>query len=140
MPLSQVSRIPAPDGIPIAATPLKQGISPEHLMRVIADRRGNRRFSLRMAIKCRQIEPPFTRNRVIAGESLNISSKGLLFTTTEAFQPGQIVEASIDWPVRLENRVRLALVVEGSIVRRADDYAAMRIDKYEFRTRGAPAE
>jgi hypothetical protein len=71
-------------------------------------------------------------------ETLNISSKGLLFTTTEIFQPGQIVEASIDWPMRLDDCVHLKLVVEGAIVRKADDHAAMRIDKYEFRTRGAP--
>ena len=106
-------------------------------MREITDRRSSHRFSLRMAIECRQIEPPLAPNRVFVGESLNISSKGLLFTTTEAFQPGQVIEASIDWPMRLNNGVRLTLVVEGAIVRKADDHAAIRIDKYEFRTRGA---
>jgi hypothetical protein len=76
--------------------------------------------------------------RNIICETLNISSKGLLFTTTEAFRSGQVVEACIDWPMRLDDSVHLKLVVEGAIVRKADDHAAMRIYKYEFRTRGAP--
>ncbi len=76
-------------------------------------------------------------HRFSVGESVNISRAGLLFTTTEAFLPGQVVKASIDWPVRLDHRVSLTLVVEGPIVRKTGDQAAMRIEKYEFRTRGA---
>jgi hypothetical protein len=73
-------------------------------------------------------------DRIILGESLNISSKGLLFTASEAFLPGQVVEAFIDWPMLLDSRVRLTLVVEGVVVWTADDQAAMRIDRYQFRT------
>jgi hypothetical protein len=102
----------------------------------IANRRSSYRFSLRLAVRCRQVKPPFTLGRSIICETLNISSKGLLFSTTEAFRSGQVVEASIDWPLRLDDEVRLTLVVEGAIVRQADDRAAMRIEKYEFRTRG----
>jgi len=93
-------------------------------------------YPLRLAVKCRRIEPRFTLDRVIAGESLNISSKNLLFTTTEAFLPGQVVEALIDWPMLLDNRVRLTLAVEGVVVKTTADRAAMRIERYEFRTRG----
>jgi len=74
-------------------------------------------------------------DRIILGESLNISSKGLLFTTNEALLPGQVVEAFLDWPMLLDSRVRLTLVVEGVVVWAADGAAAMRIEKYEFRTR-----
>jgi len=94
-------------------------------------------YPLRLAVKCRRIESRFTLDRLIAGESLNISSKNLLFTTTEAFLPGQVVEALIDWPMLLDNRVRLTLVVEGVVVKTTADRAAMRIERYEFRTRGA---
>lgn len=100
-----------------------------------ADRRTNRRFSLRLAVKCRRIEPRFLLDRIIIGESLNISSKGLLFAATEAFAPGQVVEAFIDWPMLLDDHIRLTLVVEGVIVRTSQDRVAMRIEKYEFRTR-----
>ncbi len=70
-------------------------------------------------------------------ETLNISSKGLLFATDEALQPGQLLQVSVDWPARLENQVPLKLVAEGRIVRNLNGQAAMRIDKYEFRTRRA---
>jgi hypothetical protein len=104
-------------------------------MQAAADRRSNYRFSLQLAAKCRQIGPPFTLGQNVVCETLNISSKGLLLATREAFQPGQVVEATIDWPIRLDNSVALTLVVEGAIVRKAGDRAAMRIEKYEFRTR-----
>ena len=69
--------------------------------------------------------------RIVTGECVNISSKGLLFTTPESFPPGQILEASIDWPMLLDD------CVEGVVVRRADAQTARRIDKYEFKTRAA---
>jgi hypothetical protein len=102
-----------------------------------AERRNHHRFSLQLAVKCRQIAPPFTLGPNVLCETLNISSKGLVFATREAFQPGQLVEASIDWPIRLNGRVGLTLVVEGEIVRKTRDHAAMRIAKYEFKTRAA---
>lgn len=75
--------------------------------------------------------------RILIGESLNISSKGMVFKTTETFEPGQVVEAFIDWPVLLDDCVRLTLFVEGVVVRSTGTQTAMRIEKYEFRTRGA---
>ena len=104
-------------------------------MQAAADRRSNNRYSLQLTVKCRQLGPPFTLGQNVVCETLNISSKGLLLATREAFQPGQVVEATIDWPIRLDNSVALTLVVEGAIVRKAGDRAAMRIEKYEFRTR-----
>ena len=103
----------------------------------IADRRANRRFSLRLAVKCRRIGPQVVLDRIILGESLNISSKGLLFKASEAFSPGQDVEAFIDWPMLLDGHVRLTLVVEGVVVWAANGHAAMRIEKYQFRTRSS---
>lgn len=114
-----------PDGYEFARTDMPD----------IADRRVNKRFLLRLAVKCRRIEPRVVVDRIIVGESLNISSKGLLFTTNEVFTPGQVVEAFLDWPMLLDSRVRLTLVVEGVVVWAADDQAAMRIEKYQFRTR-----
>jgi hypothetical protein len=101
-----------------------------------SDRRLSQRYPLRLAVKCRRIEPRFRFDGIIVGESLNISSKDLLIASTEAFQPGQVVEASIDWPILLDNRIRLALVVEGEVVTTAEGHAAIRIERHQFRTRG----
>jgi hypothetical protein len=102
----------------------------------ISDRRVSQRYPLHLAVKCRRIEPHSSWSELIYGESLNISSTDLLFTSTEAFLPGQAIEAFIEWPIRLDNRVRLTLVVEGTVVRSAEDRSAMRIERYQFRTRG----
>jgi hypothetical protein len=98
------------------------------------NRRSRHRFSLRLAVRCRRMGARFAQDRILVGESLNISSKGLLFTTSEAFRPGQFLEAFIDWPIRLRDGVRLALVVQGAVVRSSGDHAAMNIEKYQFRT------
>jgi hypothetical protein len=76
-------------------------------------------------------------NQTILGEVVNISSKGLLFKATEALVLGEKVTAFIDWPAYLDERVQLQLVVEGQVVRSTDDCTAIRIARYEFRTRGA---
>jgi CheY-like chemotaxis protein len=102
-----------------------------------ADRRTNARFPCRLAVSYQALEHPFLSG-VTTSETLNISSKGLLFSTEEALQPGQLLQVSVDWPARLENQVPLKLVAEGRIVRNLNGQAAMRIDKYEFRTRRAP--
>ncbi len=99
-----------------------------------ADRRTNARFPCRLAVSYQALEHPFLSG-VATSETLNISSKGVLFATEEPLQPGQLLQVSVDWPARLENQVPLKLVAEGRIVRNLNGLAAMRIDKYEFRTR-----
>lgn len=104
-----------------------------------ADRRTNARFPCRLAVSYQALEHPFLSG-VATSETLNISSKGVLFATDEPLQPGQLLQVSVDWPARLENQVPLKLVAEGRIVRNANGLAAMRIDKYEFRTRKARSQ
>jgi len=96
------------------------------------DRRSKRRFSLRMGIWYR---PAGLSLPVIwtAGESLNVSSTGMLFSGPDTVLPGQKIEALIDWPARLNNRADLWLALEGVIVRSADEMTAMRVNRYEFR-------
>lgn len=106
---------------------------------VRADRRTNARFPCRLAVSYQALEHPFFSG-VATSETLNISSKGLLFATQEALQPGQLLQVSVDWPARLENQVPLKLVAEGRIVRNLNGLAAMHIDKYEFRTRRAKSQ
>lgn len=104
-----------------------------------ADRRTNARFPCRLAVSYHTLEHPFISGQATS-ETLNISSKGLLFTCGDPLQPGQLVQVSVDWPARLENQVPLKLVAEGRIVRNSEGQTAMRIDKYEFRTRKIKAE
>ena len=101
-----------------------------------AERRNNARFPCRLAVSYQTLEHPIITGQGMS-ETLNISSKGILFTSNEQFQSGQLVQVSLDWPARLENQVPLKLVAEGRIVRNSEGQTAMTIDKYEFRTRRA---
>jgi hypothetical protein len=71
------------------------------------------------------------------GKSLNMSSSGVLFTTESILREGQRVELAVSWPVLLNNVLPLKLVASGRLVRSQGTQAAMSIDKYEFKTRGA---
>lgn len=108
--------------------------SSEAEKKAAAERRVNARFPIPLAVSYQTLEHPILSGQGIS-ETLNISSKGLLFTSNEQFQAGQLVQVSLDWPARLENQIPLKLVAEGRIVRNSNGQTAMTIDKYEFRTR-----
>ena len=103
-----------------------------------AERRTNARFDCHLAVSYQSLEKPFISGQGTS-ETLNISSKGVLFRASEALEPGQLIQVSVDWPARLENQIPLKLVAEGRIVRNVKGVAAMTIEKYEFRTRRTPA-
>jgi DNA-binding NarL/FixJ family response regulator len=104
-----------------------------------AERRNNARFDCHLAVSYQTLEKPFISGQG-ESETLNISSKGVLFRASEALEPGQLVQVSVDWPARLENQIPLKLVAEGRIVRNIKGVAAMTIEKYEFRTRRVSAQ
>ena len=99
------------------------------------ERRNSHRFPLQLAVAYRRIGSPPTSNWT-ASRSLNISSTGLLFAATDApFTSGEAVEVFIEWPVRLDKLVPLKLVIKGCIVRNGETDAAIRFERYEFKTR-----
>jgi CheY-like chemotaxis protein len=99
-----------------------------------ANRRTNVRFPVRLAVNYQALESPFFSGSAVS-ETVNISSKGVLFATQHPLQPGQLLQVSVDWPARLENEIPLKLVAEGRVIRVVDGQAAVKIEKYEFRTR-----
>jgi len=104
----------------------------------VNDRRTRSRFPLRLAVTYRRTGSQSISNW-ISSESVNISSTGLLFTTTEAVWPGQGIEAFVAWPVSLDSRVPLKLVIKGSIVRSSGGQSAVCFERYEFKTSQMPA-
>lgn len=70
------------------------------------------------------------------GETVNMSSSGILFTTEHDLQEGRRLELSVSWPARLDDKCQLKLVAKGRVVRAEEGKVAMTIEKYEFRTRG----
>lgn len=68
------------------------------------------------------------------GRVINMSSKGIAFTSDHTFESGAMLQLSIKWPALLENKIRLRLVVEGRVVRSDGRVTAAEIVRYEFRT------
>ncbi len=99
------------------------------------DRRGNSRFPVQERIRYRTVHSKALEHSG-SGTTVNISSGGILFTTEQPLPMGRQVELSVNWPARLEGRCALNFVAVGRIVRSDKARAAVRIQRYEFKTRG----
>src|SRR5580658_4713926 len=99
-----------------------------------ADRRRTTRFPVCEELKYRVMH---RSSRVSGtGRTLNIGSGGVLFTTEEQLPLGRSVELSVNWPARLDGTCPLKFVAVGRVVRSEAEIAAVRIERYVFRTRG----
>ncbi len=96
----------------------------------------NEYYPLKLKLTFSAVTPPPLSGE---GETTQISSRKLFFTTTETFTPGRHLRVSLDWPVRLENRIPLRLIVSGRILQSEGGQSVMTIEKHEFRVRGAEA-
>jgi len=102
------------------------------------DRRETNRFPVREDVRYRILQSK-TVQQAGAGKTVDISSGGILFTTSEPLPTGRLVEISVNWPARLDGTCPLQLVATGRIVRTDGGSAAVRIERYEFRTRASIA-
>ena len=103
-----------------------------------AERRGTSRFPLREEVKYKLLH-----GKVVtmgSGKTLNIGSGGVLFTTEHRLPMGRMVEISVNWPARLDGTCALKFVATGRVIRSEEDRAAVRIERYEFRTRATRLE
>jgi hypothetical protein len=71
------------------------------------------------------------------GKTTNVSSCGILFTCEHRLAVGRRVKLCINWPVLLNGKVALKLVVRGRVVRSEEGCAAIEIQQHEFRTQSA---
>ena len=100
------------------------------------ERRGTNRFPVREDVRYRVVHSK-SLGITGSGTTLNIGSGGILFTTEERLPLGRTVELSVNWPARLDGTCPLQFVAMGRVVRSEDRQAAVRIDRYEFRTRSS---
>ncbi len=97
------------------------------------ERRNSGRFQLEQDVYFRVLGRGACVNEGY-GKTLDMSSGGILFTTSERLGLGNHLEVSVSWPAKLENTA-LKLVARGRVVRSDADKVAVTIDKYEFHTR-----
>jgi hypothetical protein len=104
------------------------------------ERRRTSRFPVQEEVTYRVLHPN-SRDAVVngVGRTLNFGSSGILFTTEEKLPVGRMVELAVDWPARLDGTCRLKFVATGRVVRSEATKAAVRIERYQFRTRGTTA-
>ncbi len=101
------------------------------------ERRNSGRFQLEQEVYYRVLGRS-AGNSEGYGKTLDMSSGGILFTTSEPLTLGNHIEVSVSWPAKLDNTA-LKLVARGRVVRSDADKVAVTIDKYEFHTRRANA-
>jgi hypothetical protein len=103
------------------------------------ERRNNGRFPLREEATYREIQ---SKSPAVSGtgETLNMGSGGILFTTRERLPVGRTVEVAVNWPAKLGGTCPLKFVAVGRVVRSEETHAAVRIQRYEFRTRAIRSE
>jgi hypothetical protein len=100
------------------------------------DRRETSRFPVREEVRYRVLHARGLRTSGV-GKTLDIGSGGILFTTEERLPIGRLVEVAVNWPVRLDGACPLQFVAVGKVVRSEANKAAVRITRYEFKTRGS---
>ena len=104
----------------------------------VPERRGTSRFPVQEEVRYRVLHSKHA-NVSGVGRTLNFGSSGILFTTEEMLPMGRMVEVSVSWPARLGGTCPLQFVAIGRVVRAESDRAAIRIERYEFKTRRAGA-
>ena len=70
------------------------------------------------------------------GKTLGISSREVRFTAEHLFKIGEKVRLAVDWPALLDNICLMKLEISGWVIQSAAGTAAIKIERYEFRTRG----
>ena len=92
------------------------------------ERRRHQRFPIRA-----------TADVIIAGTArkaavVELSSGGVLLSSSEPLPVVRQVQRFIDWPALLDNPCLLRLVINGKVLRSDPDGAAVEMARYDYRT------
>lgn len=96
----------------------------------VKDRRSAIRFPIERQLKFSDLGK---RNKERGqGETVNLSSSGVLFTTNKVMVVGRPLELNISWPGRFDSGTPLVLIIRGHIIRFEEGRAAVEIERYHF--------
>jgi hypothetical protein len=73
------------------------------------------------------------------GLTITFGSHEVVFAGDQSLPANASVQLSVCWPVLLDNRIRLQLIIEGRVTSIEGGTFRVRIGKYHFRTRGPAA-
>ena len=74
------------------------------------------------------------------GQTVNISSNGVLITSAHEVSPDTSIRVVIEWPILIGNGRPLALHTHGTVVRSDNGLVAVRLSTHEFRTQPKPPD
>ena len=97
------------------------------------ERRAADRFPIERDVRYKVLNYK-SSDEVGIGKTINMSSRGVLFTTDRHLAPGKKLEVSISWPAQLNSAIPLKLVASGRVIRAEQGIVAMEIQHTEFRT------
>jgi len=106
------------------------------LMNGLGERRNNDRYPIVRDVRYKVVSGRGEPESGL-GQTVNVSSRGVLFKAQKPLPPGKRVELAISWPAQLDGKCALKLVARGRITRCHGSQVAVEIDKYEFRTQGS---
>ena len=96
------------------------------------ERRSKIRYPVTLNVRYRTMG----RSHRIAGmgQTLNMSSGGLLIHSDQRAELGARIELNIEWPSMLDGQIPLQLVAVGKVVRLLESGFALSFTQYQFRT------
>src|SRR5579862_1528897 len=94
------------------------------------ERRSDRRYDISLEVRWKLLRRKKTLDSG-HGQTVDLSSGGILFETGRKLPVGLKVQLSIAWPVLLHNASPLQLTVAGRIVRSDNERAAIEIVQHE---------
>jgi hypothetical protein len=97
------------------------------------ERRATDRFPIERDVRYKVLNYK-SDDEVGIGKTINMSSRGVLFTTDRHVALGKKLEVSISWPAQLNSAIPLKLVASGRVIRAEQGIVAMEIQHTEFRT------
>jgi len=102
-----------------------------------SERRSGNRFPIETALEYKVILGE-NGAEFGSGQTINLSSGGILFRSDRTLPQGVMIELKIDWPASLSGTAGLILRVVGRTLRSEATNSAVRILRHEFHTRKRP--
>lgn len=100
------------------------------------DRRNSTRYPMAEEVSFKLLDTAHGPKQEGAGTTIDMGRGGVLFSTPVPPSPGRLLEVSVNWPVALDGTCPLKFVAVGHVVRASGTTAAVRIERYQFKTRG----
>jgi hypothetical protein len=107
-----------------------------HLFPAGSERRNGSRFPLAEEVRFRPLDGSGMLQPDGTGTTVDMGRGGVLFTSAAPPTAGRLVEISVNWPVPLNGTCPLKFVAVGHVVRSTGTLAAVKIERYQFKTRG----